>query len=366
MKVLLVIALLAAFACAGPLTATQYKSHYYDIVSGDVALTEDLAEQMYGDFLVTFDKTDSGSFDRYEVFRSNLESMIAHNKDKSNTWRRGINKFSDMTEEEFFEHYNIQAMADQTCSATASPKITYEGDIPDEVDWRKRPMPHNVPVVTEVKDQGHCGSCWTFSTTGAMESHYALMTGKYALLSEQQLVDCAQDFDNHGCSGGLPSHAFEYIRYNGIAFESRYPYHAKDEECHYEEQYNKFATVKESFNLTKGDEQQLTETIANNGPVSVAFQVVNGFKDYESGVYTSDVCKNGETDVNHAVLAVGYGTEDGLDHYIIKNSWSASWGDEGFFKIQRGVNMCGIAVCNSYPVGVSDIYSSTTERFLKF
>ena len=105
----------------------------------------------------------------------------------------------------------------------------------------------------------------------------------------------------------------------------------------------------------------MTESIYSAGPVSVAYQVVDDFRFYESGVYTSDECGNGPGDVNHAVLAVGYGKEDGLNHYIIKNSWGAEWGDQGFFKIERGVNMCGIAVCNSYPTGVRDVWSSEEE-----
>ena len=91
------------------------------------------------------------------------------------------------------------------------------------------------------------------------------------------------------------------------------------------------------------------------GPVSVAFQVISGFSAYKSGIYTTDQCKNGPMDVNHAVLAVGFGSENGMDYWIIKNSWGAAWGDNGYFKMQRNVNMCGIQNCNSYPLDVLDV-----------
>lgn len=104
-----------------------------------------------------------------------------------------------------------------------------------------------------------------------------------------------------------------------------------------------------SVNITAGDENELLQAVFEKGPVSVAFQVVDDFGAYSSGVYTSSTCENGPADVNHAVLAVGYGVENGMDYWLVKNSWGTSWGDNGFFKIERGVNMCGIADCNSYP-----------------
>lgn len=173
-------------------------------------------------------------------------------------------------------------------------------------------------------------------------------------LSEQQLVDCAGAYDNHGCEGGLPSHAFEYIDHTyGIVAEKSYPYVAKDQNCTVQKK-DKILFVKGgSINITEGDEHELAEAIFNFGPVSVAFEVVDGFRDYKSGVYTSKTCKNSTSDVNHAVVAVGYGTDEkGTPYWIVKNSWGADWGDKGYFNIERGVNMCGIAVCNSFPKSV--------------
>ena len=136
--------------------------------------------------------------------------------------------------------------------------------------------------------------------------------------------------------------------------ESAYPYKAVTNKCTVDAKQYSLGVVGGSVNIST-NETDLKQAIYVNGPVSVAFEVVNGFRDYNSGVYVSKVCLNGPSDVNHAVLAVGYGTEDGIDYWLIKNSWGAAWGDNGFFKMQRGVNMCGVAVCNSFPADVVDL-----------
>lgn len=143
---------------------------------------------------------------RQRVFESNAQLVSAHNNDPSASFTMELNQFADTTWEEFKQWYLGNP---QTCSAThGGSHITYS-DVPDEKDWRID------GAVSPVKNQGKCGSCWTFSTTGCLESHLKLKHGKMILLSEQNLLDCAQAFDNHGCNGGLPSHAFEYVKYNG-------------------------------------------------------------------------------------------------------------------------------------------------------
>jgi cathepsin H len=175
-------------------------------------------------------------------------------------------------------------------------------------------------------------------------------------------VDCAGDFDNHGCDGGLPSHAFEYIREaGGLTTEDQYVYTAVDGNCTLPGKKQSVGIVGGSFNLSTV-ENDLLYAILNHGPVSIAYKVMPDFRPYISGVYTHANCPNGAMDVNHAVLAIGYGTENGMDYWLIKNSWGAAWGDNGFFKIQRGVNMCGIVNCNSYPMDVIDL--NTPIEFL--
>ncbi|KAF0775405.1 hypothetical protein AaE_000894, partial [Aphanomyces astaci] len=191
-------------------------------------------------------------------------------------------------------------------------------------------------------------------------SHNLLTHGKKVLLSEQNLVDCAQAFDNHGCSGGLPSHAFEYIKYNGgLDTGASYPYHAKDELCKFS-RASVGVHVVDVVNITSTDELELRKAVGTAGPVSIAFQVAPDFRFYKDGVYDSTVCHSGEQDVNHGmgvisttltVLAVGYNkTEDGHKYWIVKNSWSAKWGLQGYFNIARDKNMCGLADCASYPL----------------
>lgn len=289
--------------------------------------------------------------ERKEIFAKNLNSIIEHNSQESVTFKKGINPYTDMTDEEFKNHFNIKPVgADQHCSATQNDGLKELGDIPDSWDWRSK------GGVSPVKNQGHCGSCWTFSTVGTLEAHSLINYGSFDSLAEQQLVDCAGDFDNHGCNGGLPSHAFEYIYYaGGISTEEAYPYYAEDRNCTVDPSTFALSVEKGSFNVTEGDEDELRLAVYSQGPVSIAFEVVDGFRDYTSGVYTSDVCKNSPSDVNHAVVAVGYGTEDGVDYWIVKNSWGADWGDNGFFKIERGVNMCGVAECNSFPTQIKKL-----------
>jgi cathepsin H len=168
-------------------------------------------------------------------------------------------------------------------------------------------------------------------------------------MSEQQLVDCSQKFDTFGCNGGLPSHSYEYITYNGgLSAEYDYPYKGVDQTCYYNKSMASIGVVGGSVNISVS-EDAIQVALYEVGPVSVSFTVVPGFKDYSGGIYVNSTCPNGPLDVNHDVVAVGYGSEGGVDYWVIKNSWGAAWGDKGFFKIQRGVNMCGVKNCGSYP-----------------
>lgn len=269
----------------------------------------------------------------------------------------GVNPYTDMSWEEFQEHFGLNAP--QSCSATLKGNHVMSGnENPKKVDWR------NKRAVTDVRNQGGCGSCWTFSTIGALEAHYLL---KYPhdealFFSEQQLVDCAGAFENYGCRGGLPSQAFEYIKYNGgIELEDTYKYEGKDLECRNDPSRN-YVTVTKSVNITSGSEEELQDALANNGPVSIAYQVNKDFRHYSSGVFTSDDCGTTTMDVNHAVLAVGYNEANGeLPYYIVKNSWGDQWGMSGYFEILADTNLCALSVCNSYP---EDVLKVQPEEFL--
>lgn len=223
-----------------------------------------------------------------------------------------------MTHEEFVSYHNI-VKADQVCTV-APPEDTVrlaqaKSSIPTNWDWR------DFGVVTPVKNQGKCGSCWTFSTVGVIESHFMMKYGQFRNMSEQQLVDCSGAFDTYGCKGGLPSHSYEYITFNGgLAAESSYPYMGVDQTCAYKPEMKSIGVVGGSVNISVS-EPAIQVALFENGPVSVSFTVVPGFKDYHSGVYINATCPNGALDVNHDVVAVGYGTDNGVDYWIIKNSW---------------------------------------------
>nr|AHA84271.1 thiol protease aleurain [Phaseolus vulgaris] len=278
---------------------------------------------------------------RFRIFSDNIRLIRSTNK-RPLTYTLGVNHFADWTWEEFTRH---RLGAAQNCSATlkGNHRLT-DAAPPEEKDWRKE------GIVSHVKDQGHCGSCWTFSTTGSLEAAYAQAFGKNISLSEQQLVDCAGAFNNFGCGGGLPSQAFEYIKYNGgLDTEEAYPYTEKDGVCKFSAE-NVAVRVIDSVNITLGAEDELKHAVAFVRPVSVAFEVVDDFGFSNKGVYTSNTCGSTPMDVNHAVLAVGYGVEDGVPYWIIKNSWGSNWGDNGYFKMEFGKNMCGVATCASYPV----------------
>ncbi|XP_026167255.1 pro-cathepsin H [Mastacembelus armatus] len=281
-------------------------------------------------------------YQRLQIFTDNKRRIDKHNEG-NHSFTMGLNQFSDMTFGEFQKSFLLSEP--QNCSATKGNYLSSNGPHPDAIDWRKKGN-----YLTPVKNQQGCGSCWTFSTTGCLEAVTAIAKGKLIPLSEQQLVDCAQDFNNHGCNGGLPSQAFEYIMYSkGLMTEDDYPYKAFEDTCKYKPELAA-AFVKEVMNITAYDEMGMVDAVGTRNPVSFAFEVTIDFMHYSQGIYTSTECHNTTDKVNHAVLAVGYGEDKGTPYWIVKNSWGSSWGIEGYFLIERGKNMCGLAACSSFPV----------------
>lgn len=216
--------------------------------------------------------------------------------------------------------------------------------LPDSIDWRSK------GAVTPVKDQNHCGCCWAFSATGAIEGHNFLKTGKLVSLSEQNLVDCAKNGGNDGCNGGYMNEAFTYVIQNkGIDSEESYPYEAKDNDCRFNEK-TIGATLTDFVRLPSGNEEILKEVVATIGPVATAIDTSDEhYRSFKSGVFNIDKCSSER--LTHGVLIVGYGTEEGNDYWLVKNSYGKSWGLDGYIKMARNKqNHCGIATDASYPV----------------
>lgn len=225
-------------------------------------------------------------------------------------------------------------------NATAEPFD--ESTLAGPIDWRTK------GVLTPIKNQGHCGSCWSFSTTGAMEASHAIKTGNVVSLSEQQLVDCAPL--TMGCHGGNMEFAFEYTEFNALETEGDYPYEAADGKCRYDK--SKGVVKSTTWHAVTPLSPGALKAAIEKTPVSVALKADEpAFHQYTSGIVTSGCT----TPANHGVLAVGYGvTADGQQYYIVKNSWGAAWGDNGFIKIgikdNIGVGICSIQQMPSYPV----------------
>lgn len=283
---------------------------------------------------------------RKRVFADNLKKIEMHNYLYSKglkSYMLGVNEYADMEHSEFVKMMNgfRAAPAGLRGSTYLSPNVNFT--IPTTVDWREK------GYVTEVKDQGACGSCWAFSATGALEGQHFRKTGKLVSLSEQNLVDCSGEEGNFGCNGGWMHWAFKYVqKNNGIDTEKSYPYEGKDAKCRYNPD-TVGATDTGYGEIPSGSEEKLTEAIATIGPISVAIDAGHpSFQLYRSGVYDEPQCTH---ELDHGVLAVGYGTLQDKDYYLIKNSWGTSWGDKGYIMMSRNKNnQCGIALNATYPI----------------
>lgn len=281
------------------------------------------------------------------IWENNVADIIQHNLEYDmgiHSYRKGLNEYADMSHNEFvrtLNGYRGRKLHNSSVSVFLPP---LNMDLPETVDWRKEGL------VTPIKNQAQCGSCWAFSTTGSLEGQHKKKTGKLVSLSEQNLMDCSRPEGNMGCEGGLMDQAFDYIKKNnGIDTESSYPYTAQDGTCHYSKA-NEGATCTGHVDVASGDEVALQKAVATVGPISVAIDASQpSFQQYQGGIYNEPNCNSEFLD--HGVLAVGYGTENGVDYWLVKNSWGTSWGINGYIKMSRNKNnQCGIATSASYPL----------------
>jgi len=291
-------------------------------------------------------ESDSVRAMRTMVWLDNAEFVRQKNAENNGASFK-LNKFADMTHEEYkallspITEDAITRATEDMIALSLPPWV----DIPKKMDWRDN------KAVTPVKNQGTCGSCYSFSTTGALEGACAIKTGKLVSFSEQQIMDCSWQYGNNGCNGGMFDRAFYYImEQGGIDTEASYPYTMKESHtCKYDAK-NKGGQVTNFYYVNQGDESALTAVLALKGPVAIAINAgQRSFQFYNGGVYDDPGC---DQSLNHGVLAVGYGTDadSGKDYFLVKNSWGTEWGLDGFIKMRRNKdNQCGIATYPSIP-----------------
>lgn len=281
---------------------------------------------------------------RFEQFCNNLNYIKDFNDDDQNTIKLGINKFADLSNAEFKSLNTLSSRQ----YVKRNEEVLNPKHVPNSLDWR------DMGMVTPVKDQAQCGSCWAFSAIAALESSNAIHGKDHKLynLSEQELVDCSDDYGNMGCGGGLMDSAFEYMMKYGVESENSYPYTATDGSCNYSKS-KVIVNVSRFIDVPKNNEKQLMYAVLGN-PVSVAIDASDpSFQFYKSGIYNITNCGN---ELDHGVTVVGYGRDliYKLDYWIIKNSWNTDWGYDGYIYMRRNhedvEGMCGIAMDPSYPV----------------
>ena len=270
---------------------------------------------------------------RYLTFKNNIKKIDEHNNGNE-TYKLEVNQYTDIP--------NIDHIVYEYKEGKYND---FNHIIPLAVDWRKK------NAVTDVKDQGKCGSCWAFSSTGSVEGIVSIKEGTLFNISEQQLIDCSSSYGNHGCNGGSMDAAFQYIIDNGICSEEDYPYEgSNDRDCI---QCNTIVKINEYQNIESNNEKILKRAVAQQ-PVSVAIQANHfSFQHYSSGVFSDQTCG---TKLDHGVLIVGYGYDlySDMEYWLVKNSWGDTWGEIGYIRIQKGINnssgLCGIAMIPSIPL----------------
>ncbi|EDO41322.1 predicted protein [Nematostella vectensis] len=280
---------------------------------------------------------------RREHFKHNLRFIHSKNRRHAGYYL-AMNHLGDRSDKELRVLRGRRYTKGYNGGLPYKPDMASINDVPDEMNWVIR------GAVTPVKDQAVCGSCWSFGTTGTIEGTLFLKTKYLTRLSQQNLMDCSWGEGNNACDGGEDFRSYQYImKSGGIATEESYgPYLGADGYCH-KKDAEIGATITGYVNITEGDLSALKTAIAQKGPISVSIDASHkSLSFYSYGVYYEPKCGNKNEDLDHSVLAVGYGTMDGKPYWMIKNSWSTHWGMNGYVLMSQKDNNCGVATAATY------------------
>jgi len=296
---------------------------------------------------------------REAIFDATLEAIVATNK-AGLSWRAGVNELTDQRSEEVPKGYNKALGHSRRAGSAlglAKPKPNAKkidvADLPDSVDWRES------GVITPVKNQGGCGSCWAFSGTEALESHIAIATGTLFTLSEQEYVSCVENPDEcggtGGCMGATMELLFQHAVDNGIATEWTYPYTS-----YYGDSGNCTSSLSSVASITgytmieSNNYDELMEAVATKGPIAITVDA-STWSSYSGGIYAG--CNQESPELDHGVQLVGYGTDNGEDYWLVRNSWGPTWGENGYIRLARTADeaaLCGVDTDPAMGTGCAD------------
>lgn len=307
---------------------------------------DDHVEDAWQSYIRTHQKnyTDQENVSRKDVFRQNMR--LIHSTNRANLgFQLAVNHLADRSKDEL----KLLRGRKVTTGYNGGQQFPYIADemvkdLPDQLDWRL------FGAVTHVKDQSVCGSCWSFGTTGTIEGAYFVKYGHLVYLSQQALIDCSWGFGNNGCDGGDDAQAYQWImKHGGIPTEGDYgPYYGQDGYCHVDK-VPLTAKITSFVNVTSGDQNALKVALAKHGPISIAIDAsVPTFTFYSNGIYYDPKCGNQPENLDHAVLLVGYGQLNGNDYWLVKNSWSNYWGNDGYVLMSPKDNNCGVMTSPTY------------------
>ncbi|CAG9823016.1 unnamed protein product [Phaedon cochleariae] len=311
-----------------------------------VAINAASDQELWADFKKTHGKTYKSLREeklRYNIFQDTVREITEHNVKYENgesTYYLAINKFSDMTKEEF-KAMLLKNMASRPSLEGMEEANLTVGAAPESIDWRTK------GAVLPVRNQGGCGGCWAFSAVASTEGQLAIKSGSQTPLSPQQLIDCSTSYGNEGCNGGLMTSAFEYIQKNGLESDADYPFAEKDNKCKVNDEKKSIVKLA-GYKTVAASEAMLKEAVGTIGPISVGVNSDN-WQSYGGGIFSNLLCLGFSLD--HGVTAVGYGEENGHKFWIIKNSWGEDWGESGYIRLNRDTfHNCGVEKMASYPI----------------